>query len=154
MSGARRTRSRAASLRLVGLVLAAFVAFVAFVALSWEARAIGGVSFFYPAAGVTAAAMILSRRTVWPWIAVSVVAAELLADIHYGAQTRVSIAFAIANIVQSAIGAAVVRTCCAGRPDLRRRRDFAAFVAGPRAIGPGFGAPVGGTPGTTRSAYW
>ena len=145
MSGARRTRSRAASLRLVGLVLAAFVAFVAFAMLSWEARAIGGLSFFYPAAGVTAAAMILSRRTVWPWIAVSVVAAELLADIHYGAQTRVSIAFAIANIVQSAIGAAVVRTGCAGRPDLRRRRDFAVFVAGSCAIGPVFGALIGGT---------
>lgn len=120
------------------------------------------MSFFYPAAGVTAAAMILSRRTVWPWIAVSVVAAELLADIHYGAQTQVSIAFAIANIVQSAIGAAVVRTCCAGRPDLRRRRDFAAFVAGSCAItrsrAPGLDEPRArwctGRAGRRSSTWW
>lgn len=116
--------------------------------VSWESRTIGGPSFFYPAAGVAAAAMILSRRAFWPWIAAAVVAAESVADIHYGSPLWVSLSFAAANVVESAVGASVVLAGCAGGPDLRRRRDFAVFVGGACLIGPAFGALIGGTAGS------
>ncbi|HPZ93601.1 MAG TPA: SpoIIE family protein phosphatase [Mycobacterium sp.] len=142
MTGLPRIRSWSEVGRLVILV---FAAFAAFTALSWDFRTVGGPSFFYPAAGVTVSAMILSRRAAWPWIAAAVVAAELLADVHYGTPVRLSLYFAAANVVESVVGAGMVVAVCAGRPDLRRRRDFAVFVAGACLVGPAFGALIGGT---------
>lgn len=74
-------------------------------------------------------------------------AAEIVADLHYGTPLWVSLCFALANVLESAIGAAVVLALCAGPPDLRERRGFAAFVAGSCLIGPIFGALIGGTAG-------
>lgn len=127
-------------------VLAVFVAFAGFAVLSWESfGSSGGPSFFYPAAGVTVAAMMLSRRALWPWIALAVVVAELLVDIHYGSPLWVSLSFATANVVEPLVGAGLVLTWCGGRPDLRVRRGFTLFLAGACVIAPVFGALIGGT---------
>ena len=105
--------------RLFGAV---FLAFAAGAVLSWESfGSSGGPSFFYPAAGVTAAAILLTRRALWPWIAVAVVAAELAVDTLYGSPPWVSLSFAAANVVEPVVGASWVLSRCGGRPDLRRR---------------------------------
>ncbi|MGI9125783.1 MAG: MASE1 domain-containing protein, partial [Mycobacterium sp.] len=123
-----------------------YVAFATFAVLSWESfGSWEGPSFFYPAAGVTAAAMILNRRAVWPWIAVAVIAAEILVDTVYGNPLWVSAGFAVANVVEPIIGASLTLAWCGGRPDLRQRRDFAAFIGGACLIAPVFGALIGGT---------
>jgi serine phosphatase RsbU (regulator of sigma subunit)/integral membrane sensor domain MASE1 len=123
-----------------------FLAFGAGAVLSWESfGSEAGPSFFYPAAGVTAAAMMLSRRTVWPGIVVAVIAAEVVVDTYFGNSLGMATGFAIANVVEPLVGASVVIAWCAGKPDLRRRRDFAAFVVGGCLIGPLFGGLVGGT---------
>jgi integral membrane sensor domain MASE1 len=82
----------------IGLFAVVFLAFGAGAVLSWEAfGSETGPSFFYPAAGVTAAAMMLSRRAVWPGIAAAVIAAELLVDTFYGSPLRMAAGFSAAN---------------------------------------------------------
>jgi integral membrane sensor domain MASE1 len=127
-------------------VLAVFLAFAGCAVLSWESfGSWEGPSFFYPAAGVSVAAMMLSRRALWPWFAAAVVAAEVLVDTAYGNQLWVSAGFAAANVVEPIIGASLVLAWCGGRPDLRIRRDFAAFIAGACLIPPIFSGVIGGT---------
>lgn len=127
-------------------VIAVFLAFATFAVLSWESfGSWEGPAFFYPAAGVTAAAMMLSRRALWPWIAVAIVAAEMLVDTRYGSPWWVSAGFATANVVEPIIGASLVLAWCRGRPDLRVRREFNLFIAGACLVAPVFGALIGGT---------
>lgn len=129
-----------------GRVLAVFLAFAGLAMLAWESfGSWGGPSFFYPAAGVTAGAMMVSRRALWPAIAAAVVAAEVLVDTIYGSPMWVSAGFAAANVVEPLVGASLVLAWCGGRPDLRRRRDFAWFLLGACMIAPFFGGLIGGT---------
>lgn len=130
----------------VRLFVVVFLAFVAGAVLSWESfGSETGLAFFYPSAGVTAAAMMLSRRAVWPGIVAAVVAAELLVNTHYGIPLWVAAGFSSANVVEPLVGASVVLAWCAGRPDLRKRRDFVAFIVGAGLTGPLFGGVIGGT---------
>jgi integral membrane sensor domain MASE1 len=130
----------------LGVVAAVFVAFTFFAFLAWESfGSSGGPSFFYPAAGVTVAAMMLSRRGLWPGIAAAVAAAEILVDTLHGSGLWTSAGFAAANVVEPVVGAALVLAWCGGPPDLRVRRDFARFIAGACLFAPVFGALIGGT---------
>ena len=141
-TGARSTRLR----KDVTVIVAVFLGFSAGAVLSWESfGSWGGPSFFYPAAGVTAGAMMLSRRALWPAIALAVAVAEIVVDTLYGGSLDVSVGFAVANVVEPTIGASLVLAWCGGRPDLRLRRDFVLFIAGACLIAPVFGALIGGT---------
>ena len=128
------------------LFLVVFVSFATGAVLSWESfGSTVGPSFFYPAGGVTAAAMILSRRALWPVIATAVIAAELVVDTVYGNPLVLSVGFAVSNVVEPIVGASIVLAWCGGRPDLRKRRDFVAFIAGACLAGPFVGGLIGGT---------
>lgn len=127
-------------------VLAVFLAFTIGAVLSWESfGSMEGPSFFYPSAGVTAAALMLSRRALWPAMAGAVIAAELLVDSIYGNPMALSVAFAASNVVEPVIGASLVLAWCGGRPDLTKRREFSAFIAGACVAGPFVGGLIGGT---------
>lgn len=129
-----------------GRVLAVFLAFTAGAVMSWESfGSTAGPSFFYPSAGVTAAALMLSRRALWPAIAAAVIAAEVLVDTLYGNPLVLSVAFAASNVVEPLIGALLVLAWCSGPPDLRKRRDFVAFIVGACVAGPLVGGLIGGT---------
>ncbi|MFN8070466.1 MAG: SpoIIE family protein phosphatase [Mycobacterium sp.] len=139
---AQRTQLRSDAI----CVLAVFLAFATGAVLSWESfGSWEGPSFFYPSAGVTVAAMMLSRRGLWPWIAVAVMVAEVLVDTIYGSPLWVSGGFAVANVVEPLVGATLVLAWCGGRPDLSQRRDFVGFVAGACLIAPIFSALIGGS---------
>jgi hypothetical protein len=135
------------SWRVTGrLFIVVFLAFATGAVLSWESfGSTVGPSFFYPSGGVTAAAMILSRRAHWPTIAAAVIAAELLVDSVYGNPLALSFAFAVSNVVEPIVGASIVLAWCGGRPDLRKRRDFVAFIAGACLAAPLVGGLIGGT---------
>ena len=127
-------------------ILAVFLAFALGAVLSWESfGSTVGPSFFYPSAGVTAAALILSRRPLWPAIAAAVIAAEILVDTLYGNPLGLSIAFAASNVIEPIIGASLVLAWCGGPPDLRRRRELFLFMAGACITGPFVGGLIGGT---------
>lgn len=132
------------SARLFAVVL---VAFSVGAVLSWESFGSAvGPSFFYPSAGVTVAAMILTRRALWPAVLAAVLVGEVGVDVVYGSPTWVAVGFAAANMVEPLLGASLTLAWCGGRhPDLRRRRDFGAFLAGACLIGPISGGLVGGT---------
>ena len=138
--------NRAYGAEFVRLFTMVFLAFTTGAVLSWESfGSDGGPSFFYPAAGVTAAAMLLNRRAMWPWIAAAVIVAEIAVDTFYGAPASVSLPFAAANVVEPVLGSIWVLSWCGGTPDLRKRADFVAFLAGSCIIGPFFGGLIGGT---------
>ena len=132
--------------RDAGVIVGVFFAFALFAVLAWQSfGSWGGPSFFYPAAGVTAAAMMLSRRALWPAISAAVIAAEILVDTLYGSELWTSAGFAAANVVEPLIGASLVLAWCGGPPDLRKRGDFARFIAAACLFAPVFGALIGGT---------
>ena len=129
-----------------GLFGVVFLAFAIGAVLSWESFGSEvGPSFFYPSAGVTVAAMMLTRRALWPAVLAAVLAGEVLVDMVYGSPAGVALGFAVANMVEPLVGASLTLAWCRGRPDLRIRRDFVAFLVGACTIAPLFGGLVGGT---------
>lgn len=104
-----------------------------------------GRAFFYPSAGVTVAAAILTRRTQWPCIVAAVVVGQAMADLLFGNPPALAAGYALANIVEPIIGASLTLAWCGGTPDLRDRRDLATFVMAACLIAPAFGGVIGGT---------
>jgi integral membrane sensor domain MASE1 len=136
-----------------GRVAAVFLAFTALAVMSRELfGSWSGPSFFYPAAGVTAGAMMISRRGLWPYIGAAVAAAEVLIDTAYGTPLWVAGGFAAANVVEPFIGATLVLAWCGRRPDLAIRREFVVLIVGACVIAPAFGALIGGTVTAIRDA--
>ncbi|MCV7345582.1 SpoIIE family protein phosphatase [Mycolicibacterium rhodesiae] len=118
--------------------------------LSWQTFGAGIGPAFFPPAGVTVAAMLLTRRTMWPVIVAAIVVAELAVDLRYGAGWQSAVGFAVANSVEPLVGASLVLAWCKGPPDLRKREDLARFVAGAMVLGPLAGGLIGGL---TTSAH-
>ncbi len=112
--------------------------------LSWQTFGAGIGPAFFPPAGVTVAAMLLTRRTMWPVIVAAIVVAELAVDLRYGAGWQSAVGFAVANSVEPLVGASLVLAWCKGPPDLRKREDLARFVAGGMVLGPLAGGVIGG----------
>ncbi len=131
---------------VTGLFAVVFLAYSLGAVLSWSSFGSAlGPSFFYPSAGVTVAAMLLTRRTLWPAILAAIFAGEVLVDIYFGNDMWQAAGFGLANMVEPLIGASVLLAWCGGRPDLRRRRDLTLFIAGACLTGPLFGALIGGS---------
>lgn len=121
-----------------------FLAYVAGGMLSWAAfGSTVGPAFFAPA-GITAAALLLSERRSWPAIAAAAFLAELAVDLFFGSTAPEAVVYAFANTAEPVVGAALVHFWCSGTPDLRRRRDLFAFIAGSCVAGPLVGGLVGG----------
>lgn len=131
--------------RAAGLFGVVLLAYGAGATLSWQSFGAGVIGpAFFPAAGVTVAALLLSRRALWPVVLVAIALAECLVDLYFGATFPRVLGFMLANAVEPVVGATVVLTWCRGRPDLRRRQDLAAFLVGACLAGPLFGGLLGG----------
>ncbi len=130
----------------IRLFVIVVVAFAAGSLLAWNVfGSDAGPAFFYPPAGVTVAAMILSRRRLWPAVVAGIFSAEMLVDILFQTPLLVSVGFALANTIEPVVGASLVLAWCGGRPDLGKRRDFAAFIVGAVVLGPLSGCLIGGS---------
>jgi hypothetical protein len=73
----------------VGLFALVFLAFGLGAVLSWSSFGSAvGPAFFYPPAGVSVAAMLLTRRALWPAVVAAIMAGEILVarflDLHRG----------------------------------------------------------------------
>lgn len=121
-----------------------FLVYAAGSMLSWEAFGATVGPAFFPSAGVTVAAMLLSHRSLWPVVMAAVFLSEFLVDIAYGDAAFEVFGYAIANAVEPLFGAALVSTWCGGTPDLRRRKDLMLFIAGACIVGPLAGSLIGG----------
>ncbi|BBY56965.1 PP2C family protein-serine/threonine phosphatase [Mycolicibacterium sarraceniae] len=122
--------------------------------LSWQTFGAGIGPAFFPPAGVTVAAMLLNRRSLWPVIVAAIVVAELAVDLRYGAGLGTSAGFALANSVEPLVGAALVLAWCKGPPDLRERADLARFVGGAMVLGPLVGGVIAGVTTAITTGTW
>jgi integral membrane sensor domain MASE1 len=130
----------------VGLFALVFLAFGLGAVLSWSSFGSAvGPAFFYPPAGVSVAAMLLTRRALWPAIVAAIMAGEILVDTYFGNDVWQAAGFGLANVVEPLVGATLALAWCRRRPDLSRRRDFWIFLAAACVIGPMFGGLIGGT---------
>lgn len=112
--------------------------------LSWNSFGAGVGPAFFPPAGVTLAAMLLTPRSRWAVIVAAIFVAELAVDLYYGVGVRSASGFALANSVEPAVGASLVWAWCKGAPDLRARGDLAKFVVAACLAGPLVGGSIGG----------
>ncbi len=109
---------------------------------------------FFPPAGVTVAAMLLTRRAHWPVIVAAIVLAEMAVDLHAVYAHTAIAGYAVANSVEPLLGASVVLALCKGVPDLRLRKDLFFFVAGACLAGPMVGGLIGGATVAAHFDVW
>ncbi len=123
--------------------------------LSWQSFGAGVGPAFFPPAGVTVAAMLLTPRSRWAVIVLAIVVAEVAVDLYYGVGVAAASGFALANSVEPVVGASLVLAWCNGPPDLRVRADLAKFVAAACAAGPLVGGLIGsGVSAVSSGASW
>lgn len=130
-----------APMRVFAVVFVAYLAGAVASALAFGSTT---ASAFFVPGGITVAAMLLTRRSLWPVILVALVIAELIVDRVSGLNWPVSAGFALGNAAEALAGAAVVRAWCGGTPDLRRTRDLIIYVLGAAGVGALCGALIGG----------
>lgn len=104
----------------------------------------GTSASFFPAAGVTLAALVIARRADWVVVVAAAALAEITLDLWHDIGLAASAGYAVANVVQPLVGAALLLGVCA-RPDLSRLRDLVAFLACAVVAGPAVGAVIGAT---------
>lgn len=121
-----------------------FIAYLVGAVVSAMAFGSTQASAFFVPGGIMAAALLLTRRSLWPVIVAAIVLAELLVDRRSGLSWPVSASFAVANAVEAIVGAAVVRAWCGGTPDLRRTRHLALYMLGAAGVGALCGGLIGG----------
>ncbi len=110
-------------------------------ATSWFSAEGQGASFF-PAAGVTLAALVLVSRRQWPVVLVAAGLTELSLDLHDGISPLGSVGYTIANLVQPLVGALLL-AAVVPRVNLGRTRDLAAFLACAVIVAPAVGGAIG-----------
>jgi serine phosphatase RsbU (regulator of sigma subunit)/integral membrane sensor domain MASE1 len=115
-----------------------------FVAFEWFQAGSGLGPTFFPAAGLTLAALVLLPGRLWPAALAGIVAGEIGSDLLQGLSAPAALGFAVANTVEPVVGAALLRRFV-GRVDLSRRRQLAAFFGCAVIIGPVVGGVVAAT---------
>ncbi len=109
----------------------------------WLARSPEGGVAFFPAAGVTLAAFVLTPRDRRPWLALVVAAAEISVDLRHGQGVAMAVGFAAANAAEPWVGASLL--IAARRRSSTLRSNFAAYLATAVVAGPVVGALIGGS---------
>ena len=127
---------------LISALVAVAYAAGAQLAYSWFGAGLFPV--FFPAAGVTLSALVLTRRASWPFVLAGAGVAEVAVDLAHDSDLLPAFGWAAANLTEAAIGASLLLWACRGRaPDLSRRGDLLAFLALPVALAPLAGGLIG-----------
>ncbi len=101
---------------------------------------------FFPSAGLTLAALVLTPRRTWPlWLA-AVAVAEVAVDLAHGQTVPMAFGFAAANVVEPLVGAGILLACTPRARNLRDR--LVLFVAFAVVVGPMVGGAIGGAVAT------
>jgi serine phosphatase RsbU (regulator of sigma subunit)/integral membrane sensor domain MASE1 len=137
-SGTIRAVARKHVLILVGVALA--YAAGAQTAYSWFGAGVFPV--FFPAAGVTVAALVLAPRSAWPFVLAGAASAELVVDLAHGTDIAPALGFVAANLTEATLGASLL-LWVRGAVDLSHRADLLAFLALPVALAPIAGGLLG-----------
>jgi signal transduction histidine kinase len=110
-----------------------------------EHAAASGVAFF-PAAGVTLAALAITPPRRWPWLIAVIIFAEVAVDLQHGQTVWMALGFAAANAAEPYVGATLLTR--AYRVDATLRRSLLTYLVCAVVLGPMVGAAIGGTVAT------
>jgi serine phosphatase RsbU (regulator of sigma subunit)/integral membrane sensor domain MASE1/anti-sigma regulatory factor (Ser/Thr protein kinase) len=120
------------------------LAYAAGAQLAYDWFGAGIFPVFFPAAGVTVGALVLTRRSAWPYVLAGAATAEIAIDLAHGSGLAPAIGWAVANVTEAFAGALLLLYACRGRQvDLSRRSDLVAFLALPVALTPALGGVLG-----------
>ena len=102
---------------------------------------------FFPSAGVTLAALVLTPRRTWPlWLA-AVATAEMTVDLTHGQTVPMALGFAAANVVEPLLGAVALAAAIPRVAGLRAQ--LLLFVTCAVVLGPLVGGAIGGLVATS-----
>lgn len=113
-------------------------------AFTWFGADGTGASFF-PSAGVTLAALVLTRRRQWPIVLAAAGTAEFVLDQLHGIELVPTLGYVAANLTEPLVGALLLTALVKARVDLSRTRDLSLFVVCAVIAGPAAGAVLGAT---------
>jgi serine phosphatase RsbU (regulator of sigma subunit)/integral membrane sensor domain MASE1 len=103
----------------------------------------GTTPVFFPAAGVTVAALVLTPRALWPAPLAGAATGELFIDLVHGQALAPALGWAVANLTEATTGATLLLVARGWRRiDLSRRADLLAFLALPVALSPLLGGLI------------
>ena len=100
---------------------------------------------FFPAAGVSLAALVLSPRSRWPAVLLTVAVTEFVIDQVQGLSIGASLGFAAANSLEPLVGAALLLRATVIPLDLGWKPGLGYFVLYAVVIGPLVGGLIGAT---------
>jgi integral membrane sensor domain MASE1 len=112
-------------------------------AQEWFSAANQGASFF-PPAGVTLAALVLTGRRQWPIVLAAAAAAEITLDTLNGVGVVPALGYALANTAEPLVGALLLTTMLVA-VDLSRTRHLIAFVGSAVITAPIVGGVIAAT---------
>lgn len=107
-----------------GLFAVVLLAYAAGSLLSWLAFGSTVGPAFFPPAGVTVAALLLTRRARWPLIVAAVALAEIPLDLYFGETLGLAAGYAVANAAEPLVGAALTLAWCGGTPTCAAARTW------------------------------
>lgn len=114
-----------------------------------------GIAFF-PSAGVTLAALVLTPRHRRVWMLLVIAAAEASVDLRHGQAIAMALGFAVANTVEPWVGSSLLSRM--HRQSATFRHHFATYVLTAVVVGPAVGALIGSTvsflSGSADSFVW
>ena len=128
---------------LLVLLVAGGYAIGSELAFSWF-NADGLSASFFPAAGVTLAALLLVTPRQWPLVLAAAGLAELLLDLSHEIEVLATVGYVVANLAQPLVGALLVHAYTP-RLDLRRTRHVGVFLVCGCIAAPAVGGALGAT---------
>jgi signal transduction histidine kinase len=96
---------------------------------------------FFPSAGVTLAALVLTRRRHWPLLLAVVAVAEVAVDLQHHQTVPMALGFAAANVVEPLVGAVLLRHYF--RREMTPLGALACFLVCAVVFGPMVGGVIG-----------
>ena len=146
-AGARRSSAVAAAVAVSYLLLAQYV--------MWLDEPSNAGAVFWPAAGVSLAALLLIPTRHWWMVCLAVFTAELGSDLLLGYSTAASTCWALANALEPLLGAALVRRWSSPDGRLVPVRRLAVLVLCAAVVAPAAAATLGATGAVLeRGAPW
>src|SRR5262249_4992309 len=107
----------------------------------WFLRSPAAGAPFFPSAGVTLAALVLTRRRYWPLLLALVAVAEVAVDLQHHQTVPMALGFAAANVVEPVIGAVLLRRYF--RREMTQLGALACFLLCAVGLGPMVAGAIG-----------
>lgn len=98
---------------------------------------------FWPAAGVSLALLLLSKRRVWPWILGGVALADFGGSLLHGYAVGAIGLWTAGNVIEPLVGAILIRRFSSEQGAMRPLRALMGFIAFGVIAGPLVGATIG-----------